>query len=212
MTEEEKDTQTTPSEEAQTEPKIEESVTEPEVVETVPEIEPETSSEAIAEPVETAPETQTPQMGGNEPFGSFPKVDSSFGSDSEPKERQPVQPKYEGNEPLPEILEESTPAPEKEKPKPREREEKQIKDEPSQKEKLGLLRQMARATIQLRREKKLLKIMELFAKQTAVTNDEVEKLLHVSDATATRYLSELEKQGKLKQVGITGRGVSYIKR
>ena len=71
---------------------------------------------------------------------------------------------------------------------------------------------MARATIQLRREKKLVKIMGLFAKQTAVTNDEVEELLHVSDATATRYLAELEKRGRLKQVGTTGRGVSYIKR
>ena len=54
--------------------------------------------------------------------------------------------------------------------------------------------------------------MEQFAKQTEITNDEVEKLLHVSDATATRYLSELEKRGKLKQVGTTGRGVLYVKR
>ena len=82
----------------------------------------------------------------------------------------------------------------------------------SEKEKLGLLRQMARATIQLRREKKLAKIMTLFAKQTTVTNDEVEKLLHVSDATATRYLSILAERGKLKQVGHTGRGVRYERR
>ena len=48
---------------------------------------------------------------------------------------------------------------------------------------------MAQATIQLRIQKKLLKVMGLFAKQTEITNDEVEKLLHVSDATATRYLA-----------------------
>jgi len=54
--------------------------------------------------------------------------------------------------------------------------------------------------------------MELFAKQTEITNDEVEKHLHVSDATATQYLAELEKRGEIRQVGTTGRGVKYIKR
>jgi len=44
-----------------------------------------------------------------------------------------------------------------------------------------------------------------------ITNDEVEKFLHVSDATATRYLSQLEKERKIKQNGKTGRGVSYSK-
>jgi len=44
-----------------------------------------------------------------------------------------------------------------------------------------------------------------------ITNDEVEKLLHVSDATATRYLSALEKENKIKQVGKTGTGVAYSK-
>jgi Fic family protein len=38
---------------------------------------------------------------------------------------------------------------------------------------------------------------------------EVEKLLHVSDATATRYLEILEQEGKIKQVGKTGKGVKY---
>ena len=180
MTEEEKDTKTTQSEEVQTEPKTEESVPEPEVLENVPETTPEvipeapqTTGEASAEPMETVPETPTAQMGGNEP------------------------------------LEEKASEPEKEEREPRKRE---AKDEPPQKEKLGLLRQMAQATIQLRIQKKLLKVMELFAKQTEITNDEVEKLLHVSDATATRYLAELEKRGKIRQVGTTGRGVKYVKR
>ena len=44
-----------------------------------------------------------------------------------------------------------------------------------------------------------------------ITNDEVEKLLHVSDATATRYLEQLEKEGKIKQEGRTGQSVSYTK-
>jgi len=53
------------------------------------------------------------------------------------------------------------------------------------------------------------KILALFARQEAVSNNDVEKLLGVSDATATRYLSELEREGKVQQIGTTGRGVEY---
>ena len=69
----------------------------------------------------------------------------------------------------------------------------------------------ARAVIQDRKHKKLDKIMETLNATGKITNDEVEKLLHVSDATATRYLSALEKDGKIKQVGKTGMGVAYTK-
>ena len=69
----------------------------------------------------------------------------------------------------------------------------------------------ARATIQSRKKSNLEKIMTELEKKGKVTNDEVEKLLHVSDATATRYLSVLEKEGKIKQVGKTGMGVVYTK-
>lgn len=69
----------------------------------------------------------------------------------------------------------------------------------------------AQSEIQFRKRKKLDRVMNLFAKQTRITNDEIEKLLHVSDATATRYLSALEKEGKIKQSGKTGKGVSYSK-
>ncbi len=64
-------------------------------------------------------------------------------------------------------------------------------------------------TRQEKKREKIDKILDLFAKQTNLTNDEVEKLLHVSDATATRYLETLEKEGKIKQVGKTGKGVTY---
>ncbi len=67
----------------------------------------------------------------------------------------------------------------------------------------------ARNAIQFRKRKKLDKVMFLFLKQSKITNDEVEKFLHVSDATATRYLSILEKEGKIKQNEKTGKGVSY---
>ena len=53
--------------------------------------------------------------------------------------------------------------------------------------------------------------MTLFLKKSKITNDEIEKFLHVSDATATRYLSQLEKEGKIKQNGKTGKRVFYSK-
>lgn len=67
----------------------------------------------------------------------------------------------------------------------------------------------ARAVIQGRKRKKLDKILEAVTKHGSITNDQVEKLLHVSDATATRYLTQLEKEGKLKQEGKTGKSVRY---
>ncbi len=69
----------------------------------------------------------------------------------------------------------------------------------------------ARIATQDRKRKKRDKIMQALTTKTKITNDEVEKLLHVSDATATRYLSALEKEGKIKQVGKTGTGVVYSK-
>ncbi len=73
------------------------------------------------------------------------------------------------------------------------------------------LLKIARAKIQTKKSEKLEKIMMLFEKKKEVTNDDVEKLLRCSDATARRYLNELVKQGKLKRVGETGAGVAYIK-
>ena len=69
----------------------------------------------------------------------------------------------------------------------------------------------ARATIQDRKRKKLEKILEALTAKGKITNDEVEKLLHVLDATATRYLSALEKEGKIQQVGKTGKAVEYTR-
>jgi Fic family protein len=42
-----------------------------------------------------------------------------------------------------------------------------------------------------------------------VTNNIVELLCRVSDATATRYLQSLEDEKQLKQIGKTGRSVFY---
>ena len=85
-------------------------------------------------------------------------------------------------------------------------------NEPLTQNKVSLAHQLlitARNAIQFRKRKKLEKIMALFLQHSKITNDEVEKFLHVSDATATRYLSQLEQEGKIKQNGKTGHMVSY---
>ncbi len=53
-------------------------------------------------------------------------------------------------------------------------------------------------------------ILTLLREQESVTNNDIEKLLGVSDATATRYLEELEKEQKIVQIGTTGQGVHYV--
>ena len=57
--------------------------------------------------------------------------------------------------------------------------------------------------IRFRKRGKLEKVMKLAQEKGKITNDEVQKLLRVSDATATRYLSELVKQNRLKRSGTT---------
>lgn len=69
----------------------------------------------------------------------------------------------------------------------------------------------ARAAIQIKKRKKLDRIMEEVAKEGSITNDQVEKLLHVGDTTATRYLTALVKEGKLRRIGTTGKHVRYEK-
>jgi predicted HTH transcriptional regulator len=43
-----------------------------------------------------------------------------------------------------------------------------------------------------------------------VTCNDVEKLLDVSDQTASKYLNELEGEQKIEQIGTSGRGVYYV--
>jgi Fic family protein len=56
-------------------------------------------------------------------------------------------------------------------------------------------------------------IMTLFSVTGArITNDDVQRLVNVSDATATRYLEELEQEKLITQVGREGKYVYYEKR
>ena len=56
-------------------------------------------------------------------------------------------------------------------------------------------------SIQFRKKAKLEKLIKMANEKKVITNDEVQKLLRVSDATATRYLSTLVKQNRLTVSG-----------
>ena len=53
------------------------------------------------------------------------------------------------------------------------------------------------------------KILSFVQEHGKIQNNDVEKLAGVSNATAERYLDELEKEGKLTQHGTIGQGVFY---
>lgn len=53
------------------------------------------------------------------------------------------------------------------------------------------------------------KILEFLKTNGKATNNEIEKLLGVSDASVTSYLDELEKESKVRQIGQAGSGVYY---
>ena len=54
------------------------------------------------------------------------------------------------------------------------------------------------------------KILEFLRENEKIANNDIEKILGVSDSTATRYLDELEKENKVEQIGKTGRFVYYV--
>lgn len=56
------------------------------------------------------------------------------------------------------------------------------------------------------------KVLALLRVKHQVTNDDVQHVLGVSDATATRYLDALQRSGDVVQMGDTGRGVVYRKK
>ncbi|MBI4812542.1 hypothetical protein HY798_03870 [Candidatus Falkowbacteria bacterium] len=59
----------------------------------------------------------------------------------------------------------------------------------------------AKEKIQFRKQAKLEKIMVFAKARGDITNDQAQKLLRVSDATASRYLAQLVKSGRLRATG-----------
>src|SRR3989338_7981681 len=53
------------------------------------------------------------------------------------------------------------------------------------------------------------KVFAEIKRKGTIRNDDVQALLGVSDATAERYLQELESEGRIVQVGEAGKTVSY---
>ncbi|MDD4989357.1 MAG: hypothetical protein PHV42_02930 [Candidatus Pacebacteria bacterium] len=167
-----------------------------------------TPPDATADPVTPpAPEPETPVSGD--------PVDSSSTTDSQGGDSPVEAPEAPGSEATPPVVKDENPTPETPTSQP--------ENEPNSPQTpvasatvpepnfLQELLQKANAALRSRKRAKLERIMTLFAKRTKITNDEVEKLLHVSDATATRYLSTLEREGKITQSGKTGHSVFYTK-
>ncbi|OGZ61377.1 MAG: hypothetical protein A3H51_01215 [Candidatus Spechtbacteria bacterium RIFCSPLOWO2_02_FULL_38_8] len=65
------------------------------------------------------------------------------------------------------------------------------------------------ATRSTKKAQNIEKILDLISQKEKITNDDIEKEVKVSHATATRYLDELEKMGRIKQVGKVGQAVYY---
>lgn len=177
-------TQTETPSEPEVEPVIEAIPTETKSIETEIQSEPEVKAEPKIQ--EVKPEIIEPIQTEPKPVEQIPEVKPEPVSESKPK------PELKQPEPIPEIIPAMVVIP-KSKTLARE------------------LLVKARNMIQFRKRKKLDKIMTLFAKQTKITNDEVEKFIHVSDATTTRYLNTLEKENKIKQNGKIGKSVFYSK-
>ncbi len=156
----------------------------------------ETSSEIIAEPVVETIQTETKTV--------ETEIQPEPISESIPEPEVKPEPKIEESKPEP--VSESKP-----EPKPIPEVIPAVIIIPKSKNLARELLVKARNMIQFRKRKKLEKVMTLFLKKQKITNDEVEKFMHVSDATATRYLSQLEKENKIKQTGKTGKSVFYSK-
>ena len=60
-----------------------------------------------------------------------------------------------------------------------------------------------------KRSAKKKQILELLAKKGKLRNAEVRKALGVSDRSVVRYMDDLEREGKIEQVGDAGRYVVY---
>jgi predicted HTH transcriptional regulator len=173
----------------------------------------EAPNEPISEPVQV-PEAQTDQIPVFEPLPTPTEIETEPVAETIQTETKSME-----TEILPETISEPEVKPEISKTKPEPKQE--TKTEPEQPKIIpviisskSLARELlvkARNMIQFRKRKKLDKIMTLFLKKQKIINDEVEKFMHVSDATATRYLSQLEKEGKIKQTGKTGKSVFYSK-
>lgn len=71
-------------------------------------------------------------------------------------------------------------------------------------------RGLVKSQVKISRER-LGQLIKLLETKKKLSNNQVEKFLGVSDATAERYLNELETRGLIRQIGRTGRSTFYTK-
>lgn len=62
------------------------------------------------------------------------------------------------------------------------------------------------------KEARKARVLALITERGQVQNNDVETLLGISDASAERYLHELEQEGRIRQHGETGKDVFYTLR
>lgn len=55
------------------------------------------------------------------------------------------------------------------------------------------------------------KIIDFLQENAKISNNDVERILGVKDSMAYKYLEELEQEGRIKQIGTTGKFVHYSK-
>jgi predicted HTH transcriptional regulator len=55
------------------------------------------------------------------------------------------------------------------------------------------------------------RIMRLFENKERITNQDVQSVMLIEESETDRYLVELGKEGKIKQIGIEGENVYYLK-
>ncbi len=75
----------------------------------------------------------------------------------------------------------------------------------TQQDEVGFIRSLlnkANAKLLSNRQKKLNKIIQFAQEKKIIKNDDIQKLLRVSDTTSTRYLVKLVQQGHLIRVGL----------
>lgn len=144
-----------------------------------------------------------PPLAAEQPPEQLPE--ESIAQQSEPTEK-PLSQEPTAAENQSEALRETTPQPAQESPPVSPSSISAPVLEPAEKVvPLKNLWRKALEKIQFRKRRRLEKVMTLARRKRRIVNDDVEKLLHVSDATASRYLGQLVKEGKLRRSGAPSR-------
>lgn len=192
----------------------EETTTEPAVSEPAVEPAPAQPEPAVITPPTPGPTTEPVAV--EETFQPTPEAtaDTATAQPVEPLNPEPISEPQLAPEPMPEPVIEATATIPNPEPEPVFQPESPATPEPqviASMFPISRARELlikARDVIQFRKRKKLEKIMGMFLKQASITNDDVQKLVYVSDATATRYLDQLEREGRIKKEN-AGKYLSY---